>query len=192
MDVDVQQARGRRIALVILVICAAPTLAAWLAYFVWPPKSALNYGDLIAAHPLGDWETRRPDGQTFRLSELRGKWLLVYPDAAACPARCRQTLWTMRQIRLAQGVHASRIERVWLVVDAAFPSAALVKDYEGTRVLRVTDRRLLRELPEAQPLGNHIYVVDPLGNLMMRFPQDPDPRRMIRDLARLLKASRVG
>jgi cytochrome oxidase Cu insertion factor (SCO1/SenC/PrrC family) len=128
------------------------------------------------------------DGRKMRLSELRGKWLLVYSDTAACPARCQQTLWYMRQVRLAQGVHASRIERVWLVLDSLPPAPALVEDYKGTLVLHATNRRLLEEIPEA----NQIYLVDPLGNLMMRFPQDPDPRRIIKDLARLLKASRVG
>ncbi len=97
----------------------------------------------------------------------------------------------MRQIRLAQGVNANRVERVWLVVGAASPAREILEEYEGTRVLRILGRRLPGEPPDFGP-GNHIYVIDPLGNLMMQFPREPDPRRMVKDLARLLKASRIG
>lgn len=192
MDIDTQRQRGRRIALAILAVCAAPTIAAWLAYFVWPPGSRVNYGDLIEAHRLTDPEMQRPDGRSFRLSQLRGKWLLVYADTAACSKSCREKLWYMRQVRLAQGINTDRIERVWLIVDPSLPDPVLLEEYKGMQVARVTDRRFLDELPDAEAGGDHVYVVDPLGNLMMRFPQNPDPRRMIRDLARLLKASRIG
>src|SRR5262245_40020906 len=74
---DEQRRRGRRIALVILAFCAAPTVAAWLAYFVWQPQSRTNYGELIAPRSLSDTELRLLDGDLFRLSRLRGKWLLL-------------------------------------------------------------------------------------------------------------------
>src|SRR5882672_9503718 len=73
--------KGRRIALSILAICAAPTVAAWFAYFIWPPQSRANYGDLIEAHPLPGFELRRLEGGTFGLSQLRGKWLMLQIDS---------------------------------------------------------------------------------------------------------------
>src|SRR5262245_33411526 len=79
-----QQRRGRRVALLILALCAAPTVAAWFAYFVWQPQSRTNYGDLIEPHPLSDPELRRLDGGAFRLSQLRGRWVLLQIDSAAC------------------------------------------------------------------------------------------------------------
>ena len=175
----------------ILGFCAAPTVAAWLAYFVWPPQSRLNYGELIEAHPLRDPELRGVDGAPFRLSQLRGKWVLLQIDSGACAESCRRKLLYMRQARLAQGRDAQRVERVWLLADAATPDPALLRDHDGIRVVRAPDP-LLREFPAARSATDHIYVVDPLGNLMLRFSGDPDAQRMTKDLARLLRASRVG
>jgi len=76
--------------LVILAICATPTVAAWLAYFVWPPQSRTNYGELIEPRPLPDLELRRLDGTPFRLSQLRGKWVLLQIDSGACGDGCRR------------------------------------------------------------------------------------------------------
>ncbi len=184
--------RGRRIALVILAFCAAPTVAAWLAYFVWPPQSRLNYGELIEAHPLSDPGLRRPDLGLFRVSQLRGKWVMLLIDSGVCAESCRKKLLYMRQVRLAQGKDAERVERVWLVADAAPPDAMLIADYPDLHVARAPASPFLAEFPAPRDPSGHIYVVDPLGNLMLRYPADPDPRRMLKDLARLLRASRIG
>jgi hypothetical protein len=97
----------------------------------------------------------------------------------------------MRQARLAQGKDAQRLERVWLLADAASPDSALLHDYDGTRVVRAPEQ-FIAEFPAARSATDHIYVVDPLGNLMLRFPGDPDARRMTKALARLLRVSRIG
>jgi len=98
----------------------------------------------------------------------------------------------MRQARLAVGKDAERIERVWLLDDAAAPDSALLREHEGLKVARVAPSTLLAEFPSRGKLVEYIYVVDPLGSLMLRFPGDPDARRMLRDLVRLLKVSRIG
>jgi len=183
--------RGRRIALAILALCAAPTVAAWLAYFVWQPQSRLNYGELIEARVISDPELRALDGSPFRLSQLRGRWVLLQIDSGACAEDCRKKLVYLRQVRLAQGKDAERIERMWLLADAAPPDAALLRDHEGLRIARAPGP-LLAEFPAARSPYYHIFLLDPLGNLMLRFPSDPDAQRMVEDLARLLRASRVG
>ena len=183
--------RGRRIAFVILALCAAPTVAAWLAYFVWQPQSRLNYGELIEARAISDPELRRLDGGAFRLSQLRGRWVLLQIDSGACAEGCGKKLLYMRQVRLAQGKDAGRIERMWLLADAAPPDAALLRNHEGLRVARAPGP-LLAEFPAARSPYYHIYLLDPLGNLVLRFPSDPDAQRMMKDLARLLRASRIG
>lgn len=81
---------------------------------------------------------------------------------------------------------------VWLLSDAVNPDAALLGDYPGLHVALASGGRIAAESPAARSPADHIYLVDPLGNLMLRFPADPDPRRMMKDLARLLRASRVG
>jgi len=97
----------------------------------------------------------------------------------------------MRQVRLAQGEDAGRIERVWLLADTVLPDAAHLRDHQGLRRPRARPARSLRNSRSAEPYY-HIYLLDPLGNLMLRFPGDPDAQRMAKDLARLLRASRVG
>jgi hypothetical protein len=81
---------------------------------------------------------------------------------------------------------------LWVLTDAGEPRAELLSATEGTRTVRESQARLARQFPHAGALRDHIYVVDPLGNLMMRYPRDPDPSKMIKDLQRLLKYSRIG
>jgi len=189
---DEQRRRGRRVALVILAFCAAPTLAAWFVYFVWPPQSRTNYGELITPRALSDPVLRRPDGGVFRLSQLRGKWVLLQSDSAGCSDGCREKLLYMRQARLAQGRDVERVERVWLLDDDAIPDASLLREHEGLQVARVPRGIFLGEFPSSGNPAGYIYVVDPRGNLMLRFPGNPDAHKMLKDLARLLRASRIG
>jgi hypothetical protein len=156
------------------VVCAAPLVLGTLAYlFGWSPGKPGNYGELIAPRPV----TLAP------FAALRGKWVLVSADAAACDAGCERKLYFMRQVRRAQGKEMERIERLWLLHGPGEPRAALLAAYEGMHVARVADSPFSSE---------HLYLVDPLGNLMMRFPRDPDPARVIKDLQRLMKYSGVG
>ena len=170
-------ARGK-VAL-IFGICAAPFALAWLAYEQgWTPRRAANHGELLEPHPL--------DGP---LAPLRGKWVLVTWDAAACPPACERKLYVMRQARLALGKDTARVERLWLLTDSERPAARLLSAIEGTHVVRPAPQ-WQRAFPG--DVLAHIYLVDPLGNLMMRFPAAGDPSRMIKDLERLLKYSSVG
>jgi hypothetical protein len=160
----------------IFVACAAPFVLGWLVYeYHWFSGQSGNYGELIAPRPL--------DGA---LVPLRGKWVFVTVDAAGCAAACERKLYVVRQVRRGQGKDAERIERLWLLADGGKPRAELLAAIEGSHVVPATPQ-LFGELP-----GNYIYLVDPLGNLMMRFPGDPDPAKLIKDLQRLLKYSRFG
>lgn len=163
--------------LAIFFACAAPFVLGWAAwYFEWGTGSPGNYGELI--------EPRALSGAPFE--SLRGKWVLVSLDAAACDAYCERKLYFMRQIRTAQGKEQARVERLWLLTDAGTPRPELLAAIEGTRIERASGAAF-----PGNPL-DHVYLVDPLGNLMMRFPRDPDPSRMLKDLRRLLKYSRIG
>jgi len=115
--------------------------------------------------------------------------VLVANDTGACPASCEAKLVTLRQVRLALGRNATRVERVFLV-DESRLAPELESAYPG---MHVASRVLGSAMPEGP--GNdrgHIYLVDPRGNVMMRWPAKPDGRRMIKDLERLLKASQIG
>lgn len=116
---------------------------------------------------------------------------MVQLDGGACNAACRSKLYYMRQVRVAQGREQERIERLWLVLDKARPAAGLLKQYDGTAVVSV-NAGIRAQFPAAGRPEDSIYLVDPLGNLMMRFPKNPDPRGMIKDIKHLLKASQIG
>src|SRR3972149_4610726 len=183
---------GRRKMLAIAALCLAPFIAAVIAYFYWQPQGGMNYGDLIPARPLIDPPLRHLDQRAFRLSELRGKWILLQLDQADCAAPCRAKLYNMRQVRLAQGREMERVERVWLILDEAPLETQLMREYDGTRMLRAAGSPIVAEFPSPAGGRGHLYLIDPLGNLMLRFPRDADPRKMYKDLARLLRASRIG
>ena len=178
--------------LAIAALCLAPFIAAVIAYFYWQPQGGMNYGDLVPVRALIDPPLRHLDQRAFRLSELRGKWILLQLDQADCAAPCRAKLYNMRQVRLAQGREMERVERVWLILDDAPLETQLMREYDGTRMLRAAGSPIVAEFPPPGGVRDHIYLIDPLGNLMLRFPRDADPRRMHKDLARLLRASRIG
>jgi len=177
---------------VIIALAAAPVAASYLVYYFWPPTRTVNYGELIETRPLPDPQLTLADGTAFRLSRLRGKWVLVSLDSGRCDERCDRKLLYMRQLRLTQGKDMERVERAWLISDDAVPRPDAVAPYPGTWVVRAAGAGLLESFPAQGAPSDHIYVIDPLGNLMMRFPRDPEPGRMIKDLSRLLKASRIG
>ena len=161
------------------LVCAAPLVLGTLAWhFKWGVGSQANYGELLQPRPLA--------GAPF--DRLRGRWLLVAFDAAACDAWCEKKLYYLRQLRRAQGKDMEKVERVWFLTDGGQPRAELAQAFEGTIVERAGASS------QAFPgnLADHIYLVDPLGNLMMRYPRDADPSRMLKDLQRLLKVARTG
>jgi cytochrome oxidase Cu insertion factor (SCO1/SenC/PrrC family) len=187
-----QRRRGRLKAFFILIVCAAPTIAAYFAYYVWQPQSRANYGELVEPRPVAATPLAAKDGSAFSLGDLKGKWILIQFDDAACTEACAQKLFTMRQSRLAQGREMDRIERVWVVLDAAAPSPAVEKLTDEVHVVRAQGPNVMAPFPAAESVRDHVYVIDPLGNVMLRFPRDADPRRMMKDISRLLKVSRVG
>lgn len=183
---------NKQTLLLIAAVCTVPIAAAYFMYFFAPPQQGMNYGELIKTTPLPAHRLSGLDGRPFSLSGLKGKWIMVQVDTSACDSRCRQELYNMRQVRTAQGKEMDRIERVWLLTDAGAPDAELLREYEGTHVARLDDSALEAALPADADRAAHIYVVDPVGNVMLRYPENPDPKRMIKDFERLLKYSRIG
>ncbi len=174
--------------LLLLAVFAAPALAAWLVYAWWQPSRLGNYGELLPPQPLVLPALLDPTGQTTPWTALRGKWVLLVVAPGNCDGACAHAAYLARQARLAQGREQERIERVLLGSsgDMAWPHR------DGAY------RALLGQPgnPLAQPGGalaqGGLFLVDPLGNLMMRFPDKADGKGVIRDLRQLLKASRIG
>lgn len=184
--------KSRRTLLLVAAVCIAPFIASFTLYYFWQPSGRVNYGELLEAAPMPSPPMKLVDGGAFELSQLKGKWLLLTVDAGACDEYCRKKLWQIRQIRKTQGKYPERIERVWLVSDAIPPAADVIKEYEGMWVVFAGGSKLLDALPHAAAHRDHIYIVDPLGNLVLRYPRDANPSRIKKDLERLLRVSRIG
>ena len=182
--------RSRATLWLILALCVAPVVASYIAFYFWQPSDHVNYGALLEPRPLPDAHLRRADGAPFHWGELKGKWVLVTIDSGRCDAYCQQKLVHTRQVRLAQGKDTGRIERAWLITDDATPDAALVASHPGILLLRAAGSGFLALFPAERSCADHIYVVDPLGNLMMRYARNADPRKMLKDVARLLRHSK--
>ena len=170
-------------------ISLAPFVGSLLLYNFWKPQSFTNYGELLPVTPLADIVVKAQDGPAFRFSELRGKWAFLMVDAAACDDYCKSKLYLMRQIRLTQGKDQERIERLWMITDGKQSPPELAAQYAGTREIRVQGDGFVRTLPAVASVSDHVYVIDPFGNLMMRFPRDADPQRVKKDIGKLMKAS---
>ena len=196
-DVARRTARGRLKMLLLLVVCAAPVIASYLAYFVIRPDGRTNYSELIlptrpipTALPLADLE-----GRALRAETLKGQWLLVVVSGGACDAVCERYLWIQRQLREALGRDSERLDKVWLIDDAVTPRVetlnAVRSGGASATVLRVPREALATWLavPRGSRLESHMAIVDPMGDWMMRVPADPDPARLKRDVERLLRAS---
>ena len=186
-----------RMLYLLLAVCVAPVIASYTAYYLLPPSGRTNYGALIEPQrPLPALSLRRLDGTAVEAASLRGSWLMVQVDGGECGAACQKKLWQMRQVRLTTGKDADRVQRVWLIVDDAPLATAVIREYDGTLFLRTRADEVAAFLPlPAEPaarLADHIWLIDPLGNLMMRWPKDADPNRMKKDLIKLLKASGIG
>lgn len=182
--------RTRRMLLLLGTISVAPFVASLLLYLFWTPRSFTNYGELLPVTPLSGTAISTRDGAPVRIDELRGKWAFLMVDQGGCDEYCRSKLYLMRQIRLIQGKDRDRLERLWLITDDVAPEHALMAEYQGTRLIRIgPDEPFASRLPAAASPRDHIYLIDPLGNLMMRFPRDADPQRVKKDVSKLLKVS---
>lgn len=187
--------RGRAKLFLILLICAAPALASYYVYYFVRPDARSNYGDLIEPQrPLPPVTLHELDQRPFDPTLLKGKWLMVMVDQASCNEPCADKLYHMRQVRLTTGKERERVQTVWLITDRTSPSAVVLRAYAGTLMLHADEQELKAWLPAApdSTIEDHIYVVDPHGNLMMRFPKNADPNRTKKDLAKLLSASSIG
>jgi hypothetical protein len=187
--------RRQRLKLLLLLgVCASPVIASYLMFYVFMPSGRTNYGELIEPRPAPALQLVSVAGEPATLQAMRGRWLLLHVDGGACPTDCAEKLYTIRQLRAMTGKERTRIEPVWLVTDDAAIDSRILEAYDGTRMLRVDRSALTDWLPpgDGARIEDHLFMVDPLGNLMMRYARDGEPRRIHKDIGRLLKASRVG
>jgi hypothetical protein len=195
MSSSIPNARQRsfRINLVLIfAVFAVPLIAAYLSFYVWPPQSRLNYGELIEPKTLPDVPLVDAQGKEFPPSKLRGKWIMLTVDSADCGEACNHKLYLMRQIRISMTKEMNRIERVMLLRGGAKLPPELAAKYPGMHVLTGTIDALLQTLGPEANVNDYIFLIDPVGQIMMRYVKNPDPAGIRRDLSRLLSVSQVG
>ena len=188
--------------IVIIALFIIPVALSWsLFYSGWKPVGTVNYGELI--HPARPLQMPILDdrfGKVVPDDWMLGKWTLLYVSEAGCDEICRQRVITLAKIRLGQNRHVDRIQVGLLMADQA--GFASLSDWLRPEADLITvapvmkDRSLTVDNFEVEamegPVFERTYLIDPLGNLMMRYPVDFDPTGLRKDLERLLKLSQVG
>ena len=188
-------ASGRLRMLLVMLICAAPVIASYLTFYVIRPQSSRNFGELIQpVKALPAIPVTTLDGKTIDMQSLKGQWLLVSVSSGACAIDCQNTLLFQRQIRASLGREKDRTDWVWLITDDEPVDAALKSGMMDAVILRIPQAQLATWLAPApgHALNEHLYLVDPRGDWMMRFPAGltMDHAAMLKkDWERLLRAS---
>jgi hypothetical protein len=186
---------GRMKMLAVLLICAAPVVASYFTYYVVRPSAFHSFGELIEPQrDIPPIMARDLEGKTVDLRQLKGQWLLISVAGGACDAACQKHLYLQRQLREVLGKDKDRMDWVWLVADDAPVPVTLQPALKLATILRVTSQELATWLAPAQgqALTDHLYLVDPMGHWMMRFPAGLDTAgaaKAKRDLERLMRAS---
>lgn len=190
LNEQIQKSNRRKLLLLLALMCA-PVVISYALYFLDYKPESKHYGDLIPIVKVTGKATNQVDNTILRMKDLHGKWVLVTIDSGHCDEACQQKLYFMRQVRLVQGKQKHRIERLWLINDDVIPDAELVKEYEGTFFAKAQDSEILGFIETKEIQTKHIYLIDPMGNLMMRFPENVDGTKMGHDIKRLLHVSQL-
>lgn len=186
---------GRWKMLALLLVCAAPVIASYFTYYVVRPEARRHYGELVTPQvDLPAASALNLQGQSVDLKSLKGQWLLVAVGSGDCKEVCQENLYFQRQLREIMGKEKDRMERVWVLTDDAPVDAALLPALNQAHVLRVPPDTVKTWLSPAagQAVEDHLYVIDPMGHFMMRFPAHMDvagASKAKKDLDRLMRAS---
>ena len=175
-----------------------PLAMAFFTYYGsgWRPARRVNHGLLITpARPLPPLRLPQAGGAAAAHgAPFRGTWSLVYVGNGACDGACRQALYVMRQTRLALNNDMTRLQRVFLASGGCCARELLGREQAGLEILDAAGpagAALLREFP-SPGRAHSLFVVDPLGNLMMSYDARGDPHGLLEDLKKLLKLSHIG
>ncbi|HUK01914.1 MAG TPA: hypothetical protein VLW26_06505 [Steroidobacteraceae bacterium] len=189
------RARNLRTVGALAALFMLPLLAAFLLYYGlgWRPSGHTNYGELIQPPlPLEASGLKLADGSPAGADLLRRQWTLVYVGAGDCDESCRHALYVMRQTRLGLNTDMTRVRRVFLATGACCDRAFLEREHQGLILVDASAApRLLAQFP-ADERSQMLFIVDPLGNLMMRYDARRNPRGLFEDLKKLLQLSHIG
>ena len=164
------------------------------------PSTQSNYGTILnPVRPVPDLTFQQLDGdKQLNIEDLKGKWILVSVANSTCGDNCKDNLYKIRQMRRALGKERGRVERLVILInnESVDSFKDILKDYKGTLVVDGPDssiKRLLSILaPPSKSAVDHVYIIDPRGNIMMHYLPGADGVGILKDLERLLKVSQIG
>lgn len=186
---------GRWKMLLLMAVCATPVVASYFTYYVIRPSNTKSFGELVQPQrPMPTVAAQRLDGSATNLQNLRGQWLLVSIAGGACGTTCESHLFMQRQLRETLGREKDRLDWVWLVNDDAPLTPELQKRladpvFKGFAALRIANKDITDWLGGSPA---RLYLIDPQGNYMMRFPENmtlDGAAKAKADINRLLRAS---
>ncbi|MGB5598869.1 SCO family protein [Thiothrix litoralis] len=196
------QQRSNRTLWILVIVCSFPYLAGWV-YFQFMDKLPLpattNHGSLVSpVRSVGELPLQDADGTTFNVADLRGSWVLVTVADSACTTACQKNLYFLRQVRQAMGNERRRVERLLVLTETSqlLTLQEHLTEHAGMKVAigpPASLQQLQTLLQNPNPVAQDgLYIIDPLGNVMMSYPSDFNGELIIKDLRRLLKVSQVG
>lgn len=180
--------KNRRMMYLIALMAAAPAVLSYSIYYFLPPDKRVNYGELLPTRTAPAIQGAAADGAPFAFGSLAGKWVLVVAAPSSCDSGCVKALYATRQARTIQGREMERVVRIWFVTDDGPVDGALLAQHPGLLVVRTGPAGW-----SGWDVGaDRIVLLDPLQNLVLAYPRDPDIKALAKDLSRVLKASRIG
>lgn len=200
-------AKSRRTIVMVFLTCALPIVAAFYLYFFDKPETTNNYGTILSPQvDVSKAVFKNINGDNFTMSQLSGKWVLIQAISSKCNEVCQNAMFYQRQARKTKGKDMFRIERVAFVTDDGPLDTLLLRQFPDVHFVRAPVGELQNWLPLSQglvgvkgstevgTLEDHIFMADPLGHVMMRFPRNEtlDFQKFRKDVSRLLWASNIG
>jgi hypothetical protein len=180
----------------------APLGLAFYMYYghgAWHPRGRVNSGELVEpARPLPPLSLPLFGSGTTQPNFLKGKWTLLYVVTGPCAEACRARLYDTRQVRLALDRDMTRVQRALIAGDDCCDAQFLRQQHPDLITIRASaaDAPLLALLPGREDAsagrGPRVYLIDPLGNLMMSYAADAKAKGMLEDMKRLLRLSSIG
>lgn len=198
---DPVKPRSRSQFWILIAVFFAPLVIAFVLYYGiddWRPGGQTNYGELVQPpRPVPAIELRSVDGEALPEAVFKGKWTLVYIGPGSCDARCREALTLIRQTRLALNDDLPRVQRLFLSTAECCDRAYFTREHPGLLIgtLEGEAGAQLREIfaiDEPVEEAGRIFIVDPLGNLMMSYSPSAEPKGLLQDMKKLLKLSHIG
>jgi len=192
--------RSNKTFWILVIVFILPYVAAMTYYLAGdrlPDVQTSNRGELVVpVQSLGSLEFDLLQGDTASINDYEGKWLVLSIAGSVCGDSCLHNLYMMRQVRKALAKDRFRVSRAMLFSGATESLQGVISDYEGTDVWLGPQESISNLIAivdtENQGVDGRLYIIDPLGNVMMRYKPDTDPKDLLKDLQRLMKVSKAG